>query len=255
MQAEVEPEHADDAGIDVELRVPADAVAGRETRVVVRVSDAATGRPINDVARSHEAWIHLIATRDDLGTFAHLHPEPTGQPGEFTVPITFPTGGRYIIHTEFRRRGEMGDLIERHEIVVHGTTIEPAYPTEPSPRQQVVDGVRVRLDGAATAGGRSRLTYRFEDAATGEPIDDLRPYLSAPGHVVIMPIDGSGFAHEHAEAYDEQGNPVFALPGQAFGPDLELHVDFPRPGLYRLWGQFRTADGHVVTTMFTVEAR
>jgi Cu+-exporting ATPase len=255
MQAEVEPEHADDAGIDVDLQMPVGAEAGREATVLIRVTDAATGRPIEDVARSHEAWMHFVAIRADLGTFAHLHPEPTGRPGEFAVPVTFPTGGRYIIHTEFRRQGQMSDLIERHEIDVHGPTIESVTPTQPSPRQQVIHGVRVRLDGEVVAGRSSRLTYRFTDAATGEPIDDLRPYLAAPGHVVVMPIDGSGFAHEHAEAYDEDGDPVFALPGTRFGPDLQLHVDLPSPGLYRLWGQFRTADGRVLTTVFTVVAR
>jgi len=255
MQAEVEPEHADDAGIDVDLQLPVGAQAGREATVLVRVTDATTGRPIEDVARSHEAWMHFVAIRADLGTFAHLHPEPTGRPGEFAVPVTFPTGGRYIIHTEFRRQGQLSDLIERHEIDVHGPIVQSVAPTRPSTRQQVIDGVRVRLDGEVTAGRSSRLTYRFTDAATGEPIDDLRPYLAAPGHVVVMPIDGSGFAHEHAEAFDDTGDPVFALPGTRFGPDLQLHVDLPRPGLYRLWGQFRTADGRVLTTVFTVAAR
>ena len=50
-----------------------------------------TGRWVDDIGRSHEAWIHLIVTRHDLGTFAHVHPQPTGRPGEFAVPVTFPT--------------------------------------------------------------------------------------------------------------------------------------------------------------------
>jgi len=33
---------------------------------------------------------------------------------------------------------------------------------------------------------------------------------------------------------DADGNPVFALPGQEFGPDLDVHAAFPRAGLYRL---------------------
>jgi Cu+-exporting ATPase len=69
-----------------------------------------------------------------------------------------------------------------------------------------------------------------------------------------MPADGHGFAHEHAEVEDADGNQVFALPGQEFGPELDVHAAFPRPGLYRLWGQFRTADGDVITTTFTVRA-
>jgi Cu+-exporting ATPase len=83
-------------------------------------------------------------------------------------------------------------------------------------------------------------------------VTGLRPYLAAAGHIVVMPLDGSGFAHEHAEAADGRGRPVFALPGQRFGPELTVHADLPRPGRYRLWGQFRDAAGVVRTTAFTV---
>ncbi|MER6590903.1 hypothetical protein ABT214_03380 [Micromonospora purpureochromogenes] len=45
----------------------------------IRVRDAASDRPIRDVVRSHEAWMHLIVTRDELATFAHVHPQPAGR--------------------------------------------------------------------------------------------------------------------------------------------------------------------------------
>jgi P-type Cu+ transporter len=62
-----------------------------------------------------------------------------------------------------------------------------------------------------------------------------------------MDAAGEEFAHEHAD-----GNPVFALPGQQFGPELTVHAHFDKPGLYRLWGQFRLADDRVLTVPFTV---
>ncbi len=254
MSAETEPLDADDANVAVDIHVPADAVPGRPTRVVLRVTDTRTGRPVEDIGRSHEAWMHLIVTRHDLGTFAHIHPQPTGTPGELSVPVTFPTAGRYTLHAEFKRKGEMTDVVAASDAVVADADAIPDEPVRASGRVQVVNGVRVELVGNAEAGHRSRLTYRFSDARTGAPITTLRPYLAAAGHIVVMPADGHGFAHEHAEAEDADGNPVFALPGQTFGPDLDVHAAFPRPGLYRIWGQFRTADGTVVTTQFTVPA-
>ena len=254
MATETEPRHADDAGVEVDVAVPDDVTPGKPAIVRIRVTDAATGRPVDNIGRSHEAWMHFIVTRDDLGTFAHIHPKPSGRPGEFTTRLTFPTVGRYLVHTEFRRQGEMSDLVARDEIVVGDPTRLSRQAATPSSREQVVDGIRVSLEGDAEVGTESRFTYRFTDAATGAPIDTLQPYLAAAGHVVIMPVDGSGFAHEHAEVEDDRGRPVFALPGQRFGPELDLHADFPRPGLYRLWGQFRDADGRVLTTTFTVEA-
>jgi Cu+-exporting ATPase len=254
MTADTEPVDAEDADVAVAVHVPADAVPGRPERVVVRITDTRTGRPVEDVGRSHEEWIHFVVTRHDLATFAHLHPQPTGAPGEFSVPVTFPTAGRYTIHAEFKRKGQMAGVLASSEAVVADADATPAEPVRESGRVQVVDGVRVELTGEAEAGHRSRLTYRFSDAGTGAPITTLRPYLAAPGHIVVMPADGDGFAHEHAEVQDAAGNPVFALPGQDFGPELDVHAAFPRAGLYRLWGQFRAADGHVITTTFTVDA-
>jgi Cu+-exporting ATPase len=33
-----------------------------------------------------------------------------------------------------------------------------------------------------------------------------------------------------------------------------VHAEFPTAGVYRLWAQFRLADGSVITAPFTVEA-
>jgi P-type Cu+ transporter len=72
--------------------------------------------------------------------------------------------------------------------------------------------------------------------------------------VVVMPADTSSFAHERTEVEDARGRPVFALPGQRFGPELDFHFRFPTAGHYQLWGQFRLADGDILTVPFTVEA-
>ncbi|WP_448617749.1 heavy metal translocating P-type ATPase [Geodermatophilus sp. URMC 65] len=252
MTAEVPPTDAADAGLDVQLDVPAQTRPGAPTRLVVTVVDAASGEPVEDLTRSHEAWMHLIATREDLGTFTHVHPEPTGEPGQLAVEVTFPTAGRYIVNTEFRRQGEMSDVHQRQVVTVAGTGPQPVTLTA-GPRTVVVDGVRVELQGDAVV-GRSDLDLTFTDAATGRPVDDLQPYLAAAGHVVVMRADGTTFAHEHAEVTDDRGRPVFALPGTTFGPELDVHAEFPTAGTYQVWAQFRLGEGRVITVPFTVQA-
>jgi Cu+-exporting ATPase len=253
MTAEVPPAEAADAGVEVRLDVPSTTRPGEPTRVVATVVDAASREPVGDLTRSHEAWMHLIATREDLGTFAHVHPLPTGRPGQLAVEITFPTAGRYVVNTEFRRQGEMDDVHQTQVVTVAGPEPQPVVLTE-GPRTAVVDGIRVDLEGDVEVGGRSDLDFTLSDAGTGRPVDDLQPYLAAAGHVVVMRADGQTFAHEHAEVDDEDGRPVFALPGQTFGPELDVHAEFPTAGVYRLWAQFRLADGDVVTVPFTVQA-
>ena len=253
MAADVPPTEAADTGLDVQLHVPDDTRAGVPTRVTATVVDAETGEPVEDLTRSHQAWMHLIATRADLATFAHVHPEPTGHPGELAVEITFPTPGRYIVNTEFRQRGQMADVHQRQLVTVAGASPAPVAPHE-TPRATTVDGVTVELGGEAQVGRRTELHFAFTDARTGRPIDDLQPFLAAAGHVVIMRADGATFAHEHAEVEDDRGRLVLAMPGQTFGPGLDVHAEFDTPGTYQIWGQFRLADGDVLTVPFTVEA-
>ena len=254
-ESDVPPVSPHDAGLEVSLGVPDDVRPGVPTTLTVTVRDAQTGEPVSDLVRTHQVWMHMIITRSDLGTFAHVHPEPTGRDGVLRVTAEFPTAGRYAIHTEFRQQGQMADVLDAQQVTVAGAA--PARTPVPSydVRRQVVDGVRISLDGRPHVGESSDFTLRFAEAATGAPVADLQPYLGAAGHVVVMRSDGSMFAHRHAETYDGGGRPVPALPGTRFGPDLDLHVRFEVAGAYRMWAQFRLADGAVVTAPFVVHVR
>ena len=253
-ETEVDPVSTHDAGLAVEVDAPADIRPGRPTEITVEVRDEETGELVEDLVRTHQVWMHMILAREDLGTFAHIHPEPTDKDGVFTVTATFPTAGRYGVHTEFRRQGQMADVLDSREVTVAGSRPTPVPLPAEDIREQVVEGVRIELDGDAHVGETSDFTLGFTDAATGEPVDDLQPYLGAAGHVVVMRGDGTRFGHRHAETFDDEDRPVAAMPGTTFGPELDLHVTFQVAGTYRLWAQFRLADGTVVTAPFTVHA-
>jgi Cu+-exporting ATPase len=252
---EAPPVSPHDAGIDVAVEPEGPVRPGVPTRLTVTLTDAETGDPVENLVRTHQVWSHLIITRSDLGSFAHIHGVPTEEPGRLQVTTTFPTAGTYVVHTEFRRQGEMADVLDRTSITVSGASVEPMRAPAREIRQATKHGVKVRLRGDAVVGETSDLQLTFSDAATGAPVRDLQPYLGAAGHVVILRQDGHRFAHAHAETTDSRGRPVFALPGKTFGPDLDLHTRFETPGTYRLWGQFRLADGRLITAPFTVHAR
>jgi Cu+-exporting ATPase len=254
MTTEIPPVDAAEAGVRVRIDVPANTRPGIPTHLVARVTDARTGNPITDLGLTHSVYMHLIATRADLATFSHVHPEPTGTAGELGVRMTFPTPGTYILNTEFRRAGQMADIHDRQTVTIAGTAPMP-QPVVAGPRAVTVDGVHIELHGTARVGTTSDLTFRLADGRTRQPLPNVQPYLAAAGHVVIMRADGQTFAHEHADVRDGSGDAVFALPGTTFGPDLPVHVHFDTAGTYRLWGQFRLADGDVLTVPFTVAAR
>lgn len=247
------PVSAHDAAVGVRITGAESARPGRPTTLTIQLTDSRTGEPLTDLVRSHEVWTHLIVTRTDLGSFAHLHPEPTGQPGRLRVRATFPTGGDYDLRAEFRRQGQMADITDRHTITVPGAIDQPAPPIDGELRTATVGGVTVRLVGEARAGERSDFSLLFSDSA-GRPVKGLKPYLGAAGHVVMIKSDDSWFAHQHAETTDANGRPKFALPGSTFGPELDLHADFGTAGDYRLWAQFALPDGTEITAPFVVHA-
>ena len=255
-EAEILPVSAEDAGLTVNLDVPHTVVPGRPTPITVEVRDADSGKLVGDLVRTHQVWMHMIITRTDLGTFAHIHPEPTRTPGVYTVQATFPTAGEYLVHTEFRRSGQMGDVLDTHTVTVAGRHAAAAPVPTRDIRSWTGHGVRISIKGDATVGATSDLALTFTHVnAAGQntgPVTDLQPYLGAAGHVVVMRADGSTFAHRHAETFDSAGRPVLALPGTRFGPHLDLHVRFDRPVAYRLWAQFELADGTVVTAPFVL---
>lgn len=151
MTAEIATTEAADAGLDVQLHVPDTTRPGVPTTVTATVVDAETGEPVTDMTRSHEAWMHFIATRADLGTFAHVHPEPTGRSGELKVEVTFPTAGTYVVNTEIRQQGEMADVHQRQLVTIAG---DPPLPITMSagPRTMVVCDIEVELGGEAVVG-------------------------------------------------------------------------------------------------------
>jgi Cu+-exporting ATPase len=148
----------------------------------------------------------------------------------------------------------MSNILDKHTITIHGTPPPASAPLQAGPRERVVDGVRVTLHGDAVADSTSDLSFTFADATTGRPVESLKPYLAAAGHIVVLRADGRDFAHEHSEAKDANGRAVFALPGRQFGPELDAHFHFHTTGVYQLWAQFRLDNGHVITVPFTVEA-
>jgi Cu+-exporting ATPase len=104
MRADVEPVSPEMAGVRAEILTPAAIRPGEPARLTYRLTTS-DGRPVTDLTLSHGQWIHLVAMRDDLTGFRHLHPQPTGAPGEFAVDVVFPAPGRYVLNSEFRRRG------------------------------------------------------------------------------------------------------------------------------------------------------
>ena len=159
-----------DAGLTLEYDVPADVEAGEPTPVTVTVTDAGSGEPVSELVRTHQVWMHLIVTRADLRTFAHLHPEPTGEDGVIRGEVTFPTPGRYAFHADVRQQGQMADVLDEHAVFEQAVALHaerrgrrPAQRRGQPGQHDVAVVARARPAGAAhgrvdphAAGGQPR---------------------------------------------------------------------------------------------------
>ena len=97
-----------------------------------------------------------------------------------------------------------------------------------------LDGLQVALrEGSAKAGRESELAFTVTQAGRRVAIQD---YLGAKGHLVALRQGDLAFLHVHPDS-----------------KRLRFMATFPTAGTYRLFLQFKTADGRLHTAAFTQE--
>jgi Cu+-exporting ATPase len=253
------------AGIHARLSIPAGVQPDVPARLVYRLSSASDGGPFTGVVASHDRLMHLVVVASDLARFQHLHPIPTGAPGEYAVDVRFPVAGSYQLFDEFATAAGQ-DVVLRDSVTVTGA--RPAtVPLRSDSSPKVRGDYSVALLGAGDLlwGRPSRLTFSVTSAATGLPAHNLRPYLGAAAHVSIVRQDASWFLHAHGmspgSAPMTMGMGLAAGPGAGgghsdaageVGPRIDVEPAFPGPGLYKIWGQFEAPDGSVITADYVV---
>lgn len=225
--------------MDVAL-TPARGGAGMSAlRLVIR--DPETGAPVPSFATVHERPFHLFIVSRTLDYFAHVHPEPAGE-GTFVLTHAAPPG-EYMLIADFLPHGGVSQTLQRAVVAPGGAAAVMAPVPVPAagPAEQVVDGLRVRLEAGDLAPRKAaRLQFTVTDAVTGEPVTDLEPFLGAAAHLLMVRADLTEAVHGHPE------EPATAAPSVTFNPLL------PAAGTYKLWVQLQRR-GRVVTAPFVVQ--
>jgi hypothetical protein len=174
--------------------------------------------------------MHLIVVRRDFSGFQHLHPAMSAG-GTWEIPLTLTEPGAYRVFADFVTEGKKLTLAT--DVFVPGD-FQPR-PLAPIARTaDAGDGYTVELTGRPVAGEESRLDVVVR--RNGRTVHDLQPYLGALGHLVALRDGDLAYLHVHP---DEER--------------LSFDAEFPTPGAYRLFLQFRH-DGEVRTAAFTVNA-
>ncbi len=210
-------------GLVVDLFV-GDARVGQPTKLKFYINQKPGGQPVDNVQIEHEQFMHVIGVRDDLNEFFHLHPRKVS-PGMWVATHTFTNAGRYKHWSDVKWRGASYSF-GLPRLNVSGRMLE-ANARNNLGGQAVVAGFRVTLQHSEplTPGRTNVLEFKLSDAR-GAAIT-TEHFLGAPMHLVIVSEDLAVFLHAHPETR------------AASDPAITFRQAFPKPGLYKLFAQFR----------------
>jgi hypothetical protein len=204
------------------------APQGKPFALAFRIVDR-RGQTVRDFDVEHTKRMHFIVVRRDMTGFQHLHPTENAD-GTWTLGVTLADAGTYRVFADFSVGEKPYTLAD--DITVDGSVRSQALP---APTGAVaVDGLRVALsEGATNAGRESELAFTVTRG--GKPVA-IQNYLGAKGHLVALRQGDLAFLHVHPDS-----------------KRLQFMATFPAAGAYRLFLQFKTADGRLHTAAFTQE--
>jgi hypothetical protein len=174
------------------------------------------------------------------------------------LPYTFPKMGTYLLFADITPQGQRGQVFRLPVTVADADGATPQLLEDPpelvptaAPCQTIAGNPTMTAElifqpRVPQAGLHTNFLFRlYKD---GQPVNDLRPYIGAMGHCVIISEDTQTYLHCHPEQL------LAPSPDARGGPDVPFHTIFPHAGLYKIWGQFRRGD-KIIIAAFVVDVK
>jgi len=235
----------------------------------------------SDLMPDHGHLIHLFLVRQPAGdVFAHLHParEPKSPNTHFKTTLPNLPGGDYSLYADITHNSGLTETITNriHLTAPVEQTTTNASDSDDSTnleapkslgQAEVAGGFHVTPNFAGPFKANQDLTMRFDVSSASGAQVALEPYLGMYGHIIIEADDGSVFTHLHPLgtismaaqkrfAEKEQAgylaNQPLDLLCSPARPILSFPYAFPKPGIYRLWLQFKIA-GKILTSPYQIK--
>ncbi len=211
--------------------------------LAIQVKDS-QGKAITQFDTFQEKRMHLIVISDDLQFFDHLHPNYQDA-GRFEVTANFPKPGNYTLFSDYKPKGQK-EIVSILKTTVPGSPVAPP-PLDLSTTKTVANtAIHLTLSTPKIISGKEvTVTFHLKDGMSNQPISDLKPYLGEQGHLVILkqsnPLTQNDYIHAHAMRNTPTGQ-------------VQFMTTFPKPGNYKLWGQFNR-NGTIIVGEFWVNVR
>jgi hypothetical protein len=211
------------------------AIAGQEVRAAFTLRTA-SGKAIapEDLVIAHTKKMHLLIIDPDLADYQHVHPDPTGTPGEWTFHFTPHTGGIYRIFADFTPVATGRGLYANTELAVAGDHPVPEISAASRRLSWIYEqeGYRFELQpGVQPLRARQTIDLKFSVTRLDGAAVPMEPVMGAYAHLVAFDEGRSGFAHLHPVETDLSRRP------DAQRPTLSFKIMIPRAGRYVIWSQ------------------
>jgi Cu/Ag efflux protein CusF len=248
---------------------PKTPTPGRPLTLRFAIFNPRTGKKVKEFGLMHGKLFHLFLVSQDMSDFQHIHPRQLSD-GSFVIKTSLKRPGLYKVYTDIypldgapqflqtniSAAGWHGDLVAGQARLtpdstltktVAGVDVTPVNAEALGVDLKALDArpvgdLKVELQPESTrliSGRKITLKYRLTDAATGQPAQDLIPYLGAWGHMLILSEDQTEAIHSHPEETIPEEADLRKARG---GPELSFDALFPAPGNYRVWAQFLRGD-------------
>lgn len=199
-------------------------------KVTIKVQDL-NNKQVS-LAETHGKRMHLIIISEDFETFLHVHPSENHS-GDFETALDLPPG-QYMAFVDINPV-DMAYAIGPLIITVGEATALPPIDW----------GILEESDSSTKEAKGKTVTFQHPELIAGKPAtltfnlngELSLSYLGALGHVVVVDEQGSQFIHVHPVSEDQT---VF-------------EAQFPSPGFYKLWVEFKFADTGVIDFPFIVK--
>jgi len=198
---------------------------------------------------------------------------------------TVPKVGQEIPQFEFATAGE---TVKPANVILtpdkpQGMWLVNKFDSHPEGEPEKRDGANYEvalmpMPSPIVAGQDVMLHFQVRNAK-GVPVKDLQPYLGAMGHCVILSNDTNLYLHSHPlgadgkmagmdhsmgdmkmdgmkmdapKSPDAKTGAIKLDKPDSGGPNVMFHTNFPKAGLYKVWGQFQHQD-RIITASFVVD--
>lgn len=223
-----------DGSIALSIKTLEPPVANKLCRALLTLHRRDTGALLtaDELAVVHTEKLHLFVVDDSLKDYHHVHPQPTGNPGELAFSFTPKTDHIYQAWADFTtlKDGRNHKLLA----AIASPKSRRARPHITASRHAETAGLR--FDWHASGPLQAEQPGIVEVTVTdkhGRPVTDLEPVMDAFAHMVGFSADGKSIIHTHPLGGEPKS------PGARGGPSLRFHVEPDASGPMQFYVQVK----------------